>query len=306
MNKKVTVIVTTYNSSNCIQNTLDSILNQDGLNKEFDLELIVVDDCSTDDTIAILKQNNISYLSTADNSGGPNKGRNIALKASSGDYICIADHDDKWEKNRIISQLPFLEQVPIVSSGYTLIDEAKDKIIRRVNQSKREDENNIYYSKNQTFISKLSKSLKGQNTYIGSLIYRKELKEILFEESYGVVDFDWVLRLFYKRDAIEICDSLYNRYVDGFNLSLDEEYRKKDYDYSLLSIRSYEKEFPKEVRTSRKRINGSRARYYYLMDNMNEARKYFLKSEFRLKTLLYFLTTYVGAKYVKRKFNVFG
>lgn len=306
MNKKVTVIVTTYNSSNCIQNTLDSILSQDGLNKEFDLELIVVDDSSTDDTISILKQNNISYLSTNLNSGGPNKGRNIALKACSGDYICIADHDDKWEKNRIISQIQFLEQVPIVSSGYTLIDKARDKIIRRVNHTKREDENKIYYPKNQTFLSKLTKSLKGQNTYIGSIIYRKELKDILFEERYGVVDFDWILRLFCERDSIEICDSLYNRYVDGFNLSLDEEYRKKDYDYSLLTIKNYEKEFPKEVRSSRKKINGSRARYYYIMGNMSEARKYFLKSGFRLKTLLYFLTTYAGAKYVKRKFNVFG
>lgn len=306
MKKKVTVIVTTYNSSNCIQNTLDSIMNQRGLNNEFDLELIVVDDCSTDDTIAILKQNNISYLSTNLNSGGPNKGRNIALNACSGDYICIADHDDKWEETRIISQIPFLEQVSIVSSGYTLIDEAKDKIIRRVNQRIRQNESHIYYPKNQTFLSKLTKSLKGQNTYIGSLIYRKELKEILFEEVYGVVDFDWVLRLFYERDAIEICDSLYNRYVDGFNLSLDEEYRKKDYDYSLIAIKDYEKKFPKEVLVSKRKINGSRARYYYIMGNMREARKYFLRSELRIKTLLYFITTYVGAKYVKRKFNVFG
>ena len=60
----------------------------------FDLELIVVDDCSSDDTINILQSNKINYLSTGKNSGGPNKGRNLALKQSTGDFICIADHDD--------------------------------------------------------------------------------------------------------------------------------------------------------------------------------------------------------------------
>lgn len=306
MKKKVTVIVTTYNSANCIQKTLNSILNQEGLGKDFDLELIVVDDCSTDKTVDILKKNNISFLSTDKNSGGPNKGRNIAIKASNGDYICIADHDDVWRKNKIFSQIPFLEKAPIVTSGFTLIDESKNKTIQRVNHSKKNGETVLLFEKNSTFLSKLTKSLSGQNTYLGSIMYRKELKGILFEEKYGVVDFDWVLKLFHANASIEVCDSLYDRFVDGSNLSLNEDYRKKDYDYSLTFIEQYAKRYPKEVSIARQKINGSMARYYYLVDNMKEARRYFLKSGFKLKTVLYFFTTYIGAKYVKKKFNVFG
>lgn len=304
--KKVTVVVTTYNSEKCIQKTLDSIFNQKGLEKEFELELIVVDDCSDDNTIDILRDNNIPFLSTGKNSGGPNKGRNMALGAATGDFICITDHDDEWNENKIISLLPHLENAPIVTSGYTLIDRKKNVETPRVNQTKNIGQNHIFYEPNVTFLNKLTKSLKGQNTYLGSIMYRSELKNILFEENFGMVDFDWVLRLFHQKSSIEICDSLYHRFVDESNLSLNEDFRRKDYYYSLMFIETYEKLYPAEVKISRKKINGSRARYFYLVNDMKNARSYFLKSGINFKSIGYYLTTFWGAKYIKRKFNVFG
>ena len=268
-------------------------------------EIVVVNDCSTDGTVGVLKSNNISYLSTSKNSGGPNTGRNIALKASTGDYLCIVDHDDAWDKNKVASQIKYLEKVPIVTCGFTLIDSEKNKTISRVSKQKDQEEYN-YYPENATFITKLVKSYKGQNTYIGGIMYRSELKDVLFEEEYGAVDFDWVLRLFHERDSIEVCESLYNRFVDENNLSMNEDYRKKDYDCSLKSIQKYKADYQKEVNFSAKKINGSMARYYYQVDDMKLARKYFLKSNLTLKTILYFLTTFAGASFVRKKFNVFG
>lgn len=301
--KKVSVILTTYNSENYVQRTIDSIQHQLGIDENFGLELIVVDDCSTDHTPEILKRNNLIYLSTEKNSGGPNKGRNIGLKAASGDYICIADHDDEWKEIKIISLLPHLTSVPIVTSGYTLIDNATGKKTERVKQNK---DTFIFYKSNLTFLNKLTKSLRGQNTYLGSIIYTSELRHILFEEDFGLVDFDWILRLFHQNASIEVCDSLYNRYVDGRNLSLNEAYRKKDFNHSLMFIKEYEPLYPKEVKISYRKIHGSMARYYYVMNNMKEARFYFLRSGFGLKTLAYFITTYFGSDYVKKKYNVFG
>ena len=121
-----------------------------------------------------------------------------------------------------------------------------------------------------------------------------------------MVDYDWLLRLFYQQASIEVCDSLYNRYVDGSNLSLNENYRLTDHKHSLATIESYANEFPKESNIGIMRTHGSLARYYYVMDKMGEARKYFKKSEMNLKTFLYYLTTFGGASYVKKKFNVFG
>ena len=300
--KKVSVILTTYNSQKFIEKTINSINKQIGNGSKFELELIVVDDCSTDKTTEILEKYNIDYLSTKTNSGGPNKGRNIGLKAVRGDYICIADHDDEWKENRILTLLPYLEKATIVTSGYTLINKNTGKKIIRVKQGK----SFIFYEKNSTFIKKLTKSLKGQNTYLGSIIYSGKLKNILFEEQFGVVDYDWILRMFYQNTSIEIGSSLYERYVDGSNLSLEEDYRLKDFEYSLESIKQYKDAYPIEYRISYKKIHGSLARYYYLINNMPRARYYFLKSQYDLKTLMYYITTYFGSNYVRKKFNIFG
>ena len=58
---KVSVILTTYNSENHLNEVITSINNQLGRGELFEIELIVVDDCSTDATIEILKENNIVY-----------------------------------------------------------------------------------------------------------------------------------------------------------------------------------------------------------------------------------------------------
>ncbi len=299
----VTVVLTTFNSEKTVGRTLASIFAQKGFGELFHLEVIAVDDCSTDGTLEILKKYPVSIHSTGTNSGGPNRGRNIALQKATGDYICIADHDDVWKENRIATLLPYLVKAPIVSSGYTMVDRVNQRTIDRVADTERPF---LFYPKNETFIARLTKSLSGQNTYMGSLIYRKELREILFEERFGMVDFDWVLRLFKDRESIEVCDSLYARHVDGRNLSLNRNYRINDFSYSLESIAQYEDEYPKEVKTAWRRIHGSLARYFYLMDDMKKARYYFRLSGLSWKMLAYYLTTFAGSGYVKKKFNIFG
>lgn len=303
MKKRVSVIVATYNSEKSIERLLNSILNQRGIGREFDLELIVVDDCSTDNTTEIIKKYNPILLSTNRNSGGPNAGRNIGLQKASGDYICIADHDDEWKENKILSQLPYLETVPIVTSGYSIKDTGKNKTLDKINAS---ESGFQYFEKNTTFLKRLTKSLTGQNTYLGSIIYKRELKDILFEENFGMVDFDWLLRLFHSQESIEVGESLYYRHVEKENLSLNENYRIKDFYFSLMFIEQYLPLYPKEVRVSYKKIHGSRARYYYLINNMKMARFYLLRSQLNLKTLAYYITSFWGSKYVIKKYNIFG
>lgn len=301
--KKISVIVTTYNSSKTIRNTIQSILNQEGLHVDFDIELILVDDCSSDETYSILRQYDCKLFQTEKNTGGPNRGRNLGLNAATGDYISIADHDDVWDKNRVKSMLPFLEKEPIVTSGYKVMDARQNKEIFRVNHS---TELYTYYGENETFLKRLTKSLKGQNTYLGSIMFHADLKNIQFEEHFGSIDFDWMLRLFHTRSSIEVAQPLYTRFVDVSNLSLNIEYRKLDFYYSLMILEEYEDAYPSEVLLSYKRIHGSRARYHYVTGNMKKARFYFLKSEWNLKTFMYYITSFVGHKYVRRKFNVFG
>ena len=303
--KKVSVILTTYNSENQLQEVIDSINNQEGKGKLFEIELLVVDDCSIDKTKSILTSNNVDFQLTNHNTGGPNHGRNLALKQCSGEYICIADHDDIWFSNRIKKLLEISHLAPIVTSGYILSDDSLLKQVARVSKAKGVNEY-LIYKKNETFLRKLVKSKSGQQTYLGSILFHSSLKQILFEEEFGMIDFDWVLKLFHNKISVEVCSALYLRKVESDNLSLNEQYRINDYYYSLKTISAYKHEYSAEVICAEKRINGSLGRYYYLVGNMKLARKYLFNSTIELKTILYLITTFVGSKIVKKYFKVFG
>jgi len=300
---KISVILTTYNSEGQIQEVIDSIHKQEGRDELFELELIVVDDCSADSTTDILDSMNISFISTRKNTGGPNKGRNIAISQCKGDFICIADHDDVWFPNKISELISVSDLAPIITSGYILEDASSGRKEERVNKSSSDF---VEYKKNETFLTKLTKSKIGQQTYLGSIMFNSTLRNIKFEEDFGMIDFDWVLNIFHNNYSVELCKLLYVRRVGKDNLSLNETYRINDYNRSLQTILSYKNEFSKEVALSEKRINGSMGRYYYLIGNMRLARVYFLKSRRELKTILYLITTFVGSKIVKRYFKIFG
>lgn len=303
--KKVSVILTTYNSGNQLQEVIDSINNQEGKGELFELELLVVDDCSTDNTKDILVKNGVNFQKTSQNTGGPNHGRNLALKQCTGEFICIADHDDIWFSNKIKKLLAVSHIAPIITSGYILSDISSSKEVARISKSL-DEKGYLQYEKNETFLSKLTKSKVGQQTYLGSILFHSSLKHILFEEEYGMIDFDWVLKLFYNQKSVEVCSALYLRKVEGNNLSLNEQYRINDYYYSLKTTSVYEGEYSAAVKCVKKRINGSMGRYYYLIGNMKLARKYLLKSTIELKTILYLITTFVGSKIVKKYFKIFG
>lgn len=303
--RKVSVILTTYNSGETLGKVLDAIVGQQGAGTDYELELLVVDDCSTDGTRDILAAKGIQFISTEKNSGGPNRGRNMGLERATGDCIAIADHDDVWHRDKLASLLPHLDDAPIVTSGYTLIDTKTGRRTDRVGKGP-DGKDSVRFDANVTFRNKLVRSQEGQQAYLGSIVFSSELRHVRFEEEYGVADYDWGLALFHQQASIEVMRPLYTRHVDGVNLSLNPAYREKDFLHSLTTLKKYEALYPKEVKLARKRIYGTRARYFYLMGQMPEARHHLLRSPWNLKTLLYYLTTFAGSEFVKRHFHIFG
>lgn len=301
---KVSVIITTYNAENSIARTLDSVFSQDGLGSEFELEIIIIDDCSQDRTCDIVRCYDISQLIVNDaNSGGPNKGRNSGLKKASGNYICFLDHDDTWQPAKIKNQLALVQIAPIVTCGYKTINTETGVELN----SNTQDFRTSKYNQNDTFLKKLAKEKQGaQQTYFSTIMIANHLKHVLFEEHFGMVDYDWILRLFHNNCSVELNANLVCRYVGSKNLSLNHDYRIKDYYYSLMTLELYASHYIKEVTLAQKRINGSRARYYYLTGNMSSARKYFLHANIGIKEIIYYMTTFMGSSWVKRRFQVFG
>lgn len=97
----VSIIIPAYNSEKFIRRCLDSVLNQIYKN----IEIIVVDDASTDNTEKIIKEyaekdNRIRPFYSSENKG-VSFSRNIGLKASTGEYIMFVDSDDELTKDAV-------------------------------------------------------------------------------------------------------------------------------------------------------------------------------------------------------------
>ena len=99
---KVSVIMPIYNAEKNLENTIKSVINQTiGFEN---IELILVDDASTDNSKKIIKRfqekypNIIAYFSE-NNHGFPGFGRNIGLKLATSEYIMFLDNDDKYKED---------------------------------------------------------------------------------------------------------------------------------------------------------------------------------------------------------------
>lgn len=104
----VSVILPTFNRAWTLRNAIDSVLSQDYAL----IELIVVDDGSSDNTQELLAsyKNKITVL-TQENKG-VSAARNAGIKKSSGKFIALLDSDDAWEKKKISCQVDFFNRNP--------------------------------------------------------------------------------------------------------------------------------------------------------------------------------------------------
>lgn len=110
----------TYNGERYIREQLNSILMQLDKNDE----VIVSDDSSTDDTLAIVGSFNDARIKIFPNNKfhSPIFNFENALKQAKGDYIFLSDQDDIWETNKVEVMLFYLSRYSLVVSDCTLID----------------------------------------------------------------------------------------------------------------------------------------------------------------------------------------
>lgn len=102
----VSIIVPMYNTGIYIIDTINSILSQTYTN----FEILVIDDCSTDNSVEIVRSindNRIILLSNEKNSGAA-ESRNNGLRNATGKWIAFLDSDDLWLPNKLEKQLEFM------------------------------------------------------------------------------------------------------------------------------------------------------------------------------------------------------
>lgn len=104
----VSIIMPSYNTAPYINDTIQSVLDQTYSN----WELIIVDDCSTDNTDEVLNEitdERIKVYKNETNSGAAIS-RNKALREAKGQWIAFLDSDDLWDKDKLKYQIAFMEE----------------------------------------------------------------------------------------------------------------------------------------------------------------------------------------------------
>jgi len=182
MNKNlVTVLINSYNGEKTIYQTIKSALAQTYKN----YEILIIDDASGDNTINLVKKFNNKKLRLYRNKKniGLGKSRVLAQSKIQGEYVCILDQDDIWNKNKIKSQLKLFlkdKKVGLVATGYKLIDK-NNKIISL--------ENKYYDMKN--FINYLSfKNIFAHSTIMYKTKYAKSVgwysNKLIYAQDYDL------------------------------------------------------------------------------------------------------------------------
>ena len=215
--KKISVILPTYNgatrgSGEYLKQAIESVLNQTYEN----FELIIVNDCSTDNTEEIVKSykdKRIIYIKNEVNKG-VYSARNKGLKNATGEYIAFLDDDDYYYSNKLKDQFDFM----VDNKSYVSLSDM--------------DVINAYgikyvTLKNKKYFSQVKDICKGHiSPAPSSLMFKRDLiYDIGYFKDYlrSAADFDYILRIAtkYNIDLIPTALNAYRKH--SFNITSDNE-----------------------------------------------------------------------------------
>jgi len=103
---QISVIIPSYNRAGLIRQTIENLLNQ----TQPPLEIIVVDDGSTDDSVRVIRSFGSAVRLFEQKNQGPGAARNEGLRMAAGEFIQFQDSDDLYSLNKLESQSKLLEQ----------------------------------------------------------------------------------------------------------------------------------------------------------------------------------------------------
>lgn len=231
----VSIIIPVYNAEKFLPYTINSALNQTYKN----FEIILINDCSNDNSINIIKKykdkrikllNNTKNLKVA-------KTRNNGIKTAKGRYICFLDADDIWYKNKLEKQIKFMKKTKCEFSftSYEFANEdgkpngKKVLVPKKINYSEALKNTTIFTSTVMFDMKKLEKkdiympNIKSEDTatwwnILKKIDYGYGLNEVLtlYRRSNGTLSsnkFEAIKRIWYlyrKHEKLNIIKSSYN------------------------------------------------------------------------------------------------
>lgn len=243
VNDLVSVVIPVYNRQDTINRAIDSVLSQTYSN----VEVIVVDDGSTDKTVSIVKGYDdcrIKLICQKER-GGANKARNVGIASAKGAYIAFQDSDDEWLPDKLSIQIEKMESQGYAAcySPYNLYEDG----IMRIEP--------FYYNNIDKYQTNLRHTLMVHNA-VGTptLVINREVLDLVGDKYFDecmprLQDYDFVIRIAKCVEIGYINRPLTNRYRTPNSITTDKQalYRaislliKKHSDF--LDIKQFLKNF---------------------------------------------------------------
>lgn len=230
----ISINIIAFNAEQTLQNTLHSVSSQQHVR----MEVIFVNDASTDNTLKIIQDFKDSYptipttIITNKENLGITKSRNIALTYSKGSFIAVLDSDDTWSSPlKLKSQFDFLTAHPdyyIVGTQANIVDETS-KVLKTTS-----------YKNTNTEIR--NKMLILNQFCHSSILIRNTIGMQYDESLYIWEDYDLILKIGSKHKFANLPDIMVNYLYKTRNLSIKKKFKLTTTELEI--IKRYKDTYP--------------------------------------------------------------
>ncbi|MDT2882281.1 MULTISPECIES: glycosyltransferase family 2 protein [Lactococcus] len=289
-NSLISVIIPLYNRENTIVDSIHSVLNQKRTNgKLFNIELIVVDDCSNDRSVQEVEKiddDRIKIIKLHKNLGA-NYARNIGIKESLGQIIAFQDSDDVWREGKLLVQLN------------KLIEEKADLVCCNLQQEELETKK-VVISREDGWLS--SKDLLYVNIISTQTIVSK--REVFDYNQFKLglprfQDWEFALRISNKYKIFYISDVLVNQRIQKNSISKNVHSAAVALKYIWCNYEHLFKSSKKDaVHLLRMLGDSSYSSGYFCSDYLKESLRYSFNFKYFIK---YIYIRYIWEKIKTRK-----
>lgn len=205
---KISVVMSAYNAENTISRAIKSLLNQTYRN----IEIIIVNDCSTDDTENIVLQycntdSRIKYLKN-DKNLGAGLTRRKGIENISGEYMSFLDSDDYLDNDyyEVLLNYAIKNDVDIVSPGFIMTDENLNVIENRIPSR----------SIIQTGMNKFSPNKEDTKRFMNPMLIKSKLWDnVVYSERRFIEDTPTLVQILYWAKSIMLVDCAGYYYVQN-------------------------------------------------------------------------------------------
>lgn len=276
--EKISVIIPTYNREKTIKRAVDSVLNQTYNN----LEVIIVDDCSIDNTKELVDSWNndkVKYFKLEKNSGAC-AARNKGIELATGEYIAFQDSDDEWFPDKLEKQMKLLKntntEVTFCAFEFITLDGKNNKKVPEF------DVNNIENMTkellNQNFIS--TQTLLGKKSVFISNQFDKTLPRFQ--------DWDLAIRLSKKYKISYLDEILVNLYVQNDSITMNKQ---KGYEAFKILYDKYHEDIEEDINIKYKFKTNIATLLFNMGKPCSKELKESLKVKFNMKILIYYISS---------------